>query len=239
MPSKERKDRERLKRENAEPQTIAEPTADESGPKPAAFITRPDAESKGTKERVGFNVTADGKADWGSMQKRSKEKLAAVIKNDPEFAKMLGRSESPDEPAFAWTQKDILLALRKMNQMNAVATRFVFARFKGIQLDPDICAQAFQMRPEDEKELSERGCRLANRYSTEWMRKHADLILFISVYLDSVGTQAASALMMQFDRNARRAAAVQNQSAVGQRVNGHSPEVQPHSEPIDITDLRG
>ncbi len=191
----------------AESKTAPIESSEPSGPKGAPFVQRGiDAPSP---DRGSYPLTPDGLIDWSTLKGKNKERLLAALKNDPEVARLAGREVSKEE-IFAFTEKDAQEILEFLSEGNAFAVHFVFKK-KGLAIDPDILGQAFQV-PADSR-LTERGARLMNRYSNEFVRKHADLFMFFSGYMKMVKAQAQAAVIMQLQRNASRTVEAQPQAA--------------------------
>jgi hypothetical protein len=187
---------------------------------PAAFVPRGEAVSGGS--RASFGLKEDGTIDWDSLKGKNRDKVVAALRNDPQVAKLSGR-DTPAGEVFQFQPSDARAALNMLTEANQFAVSFVFKK-KGLPIDGDILAQSFTFPVETEKELCDRGAKLLNRYSSDWMRKHADLVIFFAVYIDCVKTQAITAATLQFQRNAHK-----QQRATAVEPNGHA-KVQPISE---------
>lgn len=184
-----------------------------------AFVPRNQGEdAPKTKERVSFAVTDDGRVDWDTLKGKNRDKVTAIFKSDPEIARLAGVRAAEVEDLFSFTPEKVQPLLRVLGQVNSWATQFVFTR-KGMPIDPDILDRAFQFDPKDEKQLSEMGANLANRYSSEWMRQHAELIVFLTLYMKCVYEQTKAAVIMQIQRS-------QQPTPQPVRPNGHA-EPQP------------
>ncbi len=169
-----------------------------------AFVRRESTEDTATKKRrLSFNVTEDGRVDWDSLKGKNEAAVREVFKSDPEIMRLAGKTVE-EEQLFKFTTKDAKDALRILNETNSFMVRLFFGRFKKFPIDEDICQQAFRFAPEDEQVLSERGANLLNRYSSAWLREHAELVMFLGLYFNCVRQQAMNAVMGQLQRNEQR-----------------------------------
>jgi hypothetical protein len=190
-------------------------------PKPASgFVSRGDnKEDEPKKNRLSFNLTDDGKIDAGSLKGANRQRVKEFLANSKNFA-ALGIAAPSDEIQAEFTEADARTAIGFLNGLNAGATAFVLKRFKGFEISPQVLERSFQIPPEAEKELTQRGAKLLNRYSTGWMREHADLIFFCTTYIDVVKTQVVTAIMLQAQLNNQPTGMPVKQAVNGQAVTG-------------------
>lgn len=168
-------------------------------PREPGFVERAIADKGGSgRKRLGFNVNEAGAVDWEGTQAAKRKEIIDAIKNCPDAMKALG--QNAEEVQF--TEKDVASALGFLNGINKLSTKIVLARFKKMQVEDEILDACFDNPdPETQKELVARGTRLANKYSTEWMRKYADEIFFAALYFKSVSMQVMACMVLQTQRD--------------------------------------
>lgn len=172
-------------------------------PEPTGFVQRAGAEeAKPAKRRLSIGLKDDGTLDIESMRGKTRTEVREFLSNPDNFA-ALGIAVQPqsEESLFKFTEKDAESALNFLNGSNAWATAFFLKRFKGFEIHPQVLERAFVIPEPQKQDLKERGARLMNRYSSEWMRRHADLVFFVLGYLDVVKLQALTAITMQSQIN--------------------------------------
>lgn len=192
----------------------------------AAFVQRNNVDDGGGPKprRLSFNVTKDGAIDWESMKDGNRKELKDTLTADTTLREMLGMLSKKDEE-FEITEADVSEWIDWLNGGNKFATSIALAKVKKFQINPDILNAAYdlencpashfpnQRMPHPEpckncekkkkirEELTKRGTRIANRYMGEWIKKHIDLVMFVTIYFKSVGQQAQMAIAMQYMRN--------------------------------------
>ena len=169
---------------------------------PSGFVPRANAAEAPRKKRISFNLTDEGRLDTDSLRTDNRGKLEEFFRDPANWSGLgVGPAPSADAAEAAFTDQDARQALRFLNGVNAGATAFILKRFKGIDLSPEVMNAAFAVPAQIESELCQRGARLMNKYSTNWMREHADLVLFAALYFDLVKTQVISAYLLQMQLN--------------------------------------
>jgi hypothetical protein len=202
----------------------AQPTITGMGPEPerseSGFTSRNTDDGKASKKRLGFAITEEGKIDWDSVRKKDelKENLRVAIVGDPEMIRALGLGSAQ---AGEISEENVRAIIDQFGHINRFISGYVIkvmTKGKSTSIDPDIAEAAFTFTKEQKDELAPRGARVANAYSTEWMKKYQDLIAFFGMLAMYSSNQIQQAVMTQVLRDTLKGDAEAQRAP---RVHGH------------------
>lgn len=225
--------------------------------------TNPD-DDRSLANRLVIPLNQDNSIDWESTRESMKNQLLSIVNNDVTILEHIGMSHESGENDLEGmsgsdlegeiTTANVAAFLDGLTKTNALFVSMIIprvlahpikSRMEGkrvpLNIDKDIALANFSLTPEQHKELDPRAERLARKYMPASARKHLDVIMLGSMYLNYMTLNIKNTIEAQLKKDLKEIMQGGTSTAPPQApidtdkpspVNGHAPEAKFNEEVI-------
>lgn len=173
---------------------------------PVAFTRREPSESgPGKTNRVSFKVTEDGTIDWESMQDKPRERLENIFRSDRRVIQISNPQAITSLGLVTEHHIDGILNILSYAERYVLPP--IILKQTGVQLSPQVKAQAFIFSAQEKSELLAPGAATANELLPlsvqQWIVKGSNCGQFFGGLVMCIMQHASLALSLQAQEDER------------------------------------